>query len=42
MPKILKRAIAAAVLPAGLWVASVTPSYAKPAETEGKAGTSQT
>jgi hypothetical protein len=41
MPKILKSAIAAAVLTAGLWCASVTPSYAKPeyAKTEGKACT---
>jgi hypothetical protein len=39
MPKILKSAIAAAVLAAGLWFASVTPSYTKPeyAKTEGKA-----
>jgi hypothetical protein len=38
MPKILKSAIAAAVLTAGLWCASVTPSYAKPeyAKKEGK------
>ena len=41
MPKILKNVIAAAVLTAGLWCASVTPSYAKPeyAKTEGKACT---
>ena len=41
MPKILKSAIAAAVLTAGLLWASVTPSYAKPeyAKTEGKACT---
>jgi hypothetical protein len=39
MPKIFKSAIAAAVLAAGLWFASATPSYAKPeyAKTEGKA-----
>jgi hypothetical protein len=39
MPKILKSAVAAAVLTAGVWCASVTPSYAKPkyAKTEGKA-----
>ena len=38
MPKILKSAISAAVLAAGLWFASVTPSYAKPeyAKTEGQ------
>ena len=38
MPKILKNVIAAAVLTAGLWCVSVTPSYAKPeyAKTEGK------
>jgi hypothetical protein len=41
MRKTLKSAIAAAVLAAGLWCASVTPSYAKPeyAKTEGKACT---
>ena len=41
MSKILKSAIAAAVLTAGLWCANVTPSYAKPeyAKTEGKACT---
>jgi hypothetical protein len=39
MPKILKSAVAATVLTAGVWCASVTPSYAKPkyAKTEGKA-----
>jgi hypothetical protein len=39
MPKILKGAIAAAVLTAGVWFASATPSYGKPAyaKTEGKA-----
>jgi hypothetical protein len=39
MPKILKTAIPAAILTAGLLWASVTPSYAKPeyAKTEGKA-----
>ena len=39
MPKIFKSAIAAAVLAAGAWCVSVTPSYAKPeyAKTEGKA-----
>jgi len=38
MPKTLKSAIAATVLAAGMWFASVTPSYAKPeyAKTEGK------
>ncbi len=38
MPKILKSVISAAVLTAGLWFASVTPSYAKPeyAKKEGK------
>ena len=37
MSKILKSAIAAAVLTVGVWCASVTPSYAKPeyAKTEG-------
>jgi hypothetical protein len=41
MPKILKTAIPAAALTAGLLWASVTPSYAKPeyAKTEGKACT---
>ena len=39
MSKILKSAIAAAVLTVGVWSASVTPSYAKPeyAKTERKA-----
>jgi hypothetical protein len=39
--KILKSAIAGAVLTAGVWCASVTPSYAKPeyAKKEGKACT---
>jgi len=39
MPKILRSAIPAAILAAGLLWASVTPSYAKPeyAKTEGKA-----
>ena len=39
MSKILKSAIAAAVLTIGVWFASVTPSYAKPeyAKAEGKA-----
>jgi len=38
MPKILKNTIAAAVLTAGVWGVSVTPSYAKPeyAKKEGK------
>ena len=41
MPKTLKSALAAAILTAGVWCASVTPSYAKPAyaKTEGKACT---
>jgi hypothetical protein len=41
MPRILKSAIPLAVLTAGVWCASVTPSYAKPeyAKTEGKACT---
>jgi len=41
MPKILKRAIPAAILAAGVWCATVTPSYAKPeyAKAEGKACT---
>jgi hypothetical protein len=41
MPKISKSVIPAAVVTAGLWCASVTPSYAKPqyAKTEGKACT---
>jgi hypothetical protein len=41
MPKILKTAIPAAILTAGLLWASLTPSYAKPeyAKTEGKACT---
>jgi hypothetical protein len=39
MPKILKSAVAAAVVIAGVWCASVTLSYAKPkyTKTEGKA-----
>jgi hypothetical protein len=41
MPKILKTAIPAAIVTAGVWFASVTPSYAKPeyAKTEGKSCT---
>jgi hypothetical protein len=39
LSKILKTAIPTAVLAAGVWFASVTPSYAKPeyAKAEGKA-----
>jgi hypothetical protein len=41
MPKILKSVLAAAILTAGVWCATVTPSYAKPAyaKKEGKACT---
>jgi hypothetical protein len=41
MPKILKSTIPAAILTAGLFYATVTPSYAKPeyAQTEGKSCT---
>ena len=41
MPKILKISIPAAILAAGVWCASVTPSYANPAyaKKEGKACT---